>query len=118
MKFRCMSFLLGAALVASAMPAFADVVIGDFEQTAPGWGRWQGGVQPWDANYTYTTGGATLNNYAVQFTDADGGWSQSLAYSAGTAGTIADFLAHDKLMVDVTFPATTVDGLRRSLKSP
>jgi hypothetical protein len=91
-------------------PTLGDVVIGDFEQTAPGWGRWSGGVQPWDADYAYTTDGNTLNDYAVQYTKAGGGWAQSLAYNAGTAGTIADFVANDKLLVDVTFPASTFDG--------
>ncbi len=101
----CLALVLG--LAASSR---ADVVIGDFEQTAPGWGLWSGGVQPWDANYTYTTDGATLNSYAVQYSRPAGGWAQTLAYSAGAAGTIGDFMAHDKLLVDVTFPATTVDG--------
>lgn len=101
------SLVIALAVTATSQ---AEVVIGDFEQTAPGWGLWSGGVQPWDANYTYTTEGATLGSYAVQYTRAGGGWAQSLAYSAGTAGTIADFLAHDKLLVDVTFPATTLEG--------
>jgi hypothetical protein len=99
-----------AIIVSLANVGFGDVVIGDFEQTAPGWGRWSGGVQPWDANYSYSLDGNTLNDYSVQYTKAGGGWAQSLAYSAGAAGTIADFMAHDKLMVDVTFPATTFDG--------
>jgi hypothetical protein len=106
-----MGLILAAAVLATAAPSYADaVVIGDFEQTAPGWGRWSGGVQPFDANYTYTTDGATLNQYAIQFTKAGGGYAQSLAYSAGAAGTIAQFLANDKLLVDVTFPATQVSG--------
>jgi hypothetical protein len=101
------SLLIALAAVTTSQ---ADVVIGDFEQTAPGWGRWSGGVQSWDANYTYSTDGATLNNYAVQYTRPGGGWAQSLAYSAGAAGTIADFLAHDRLLADITFPATAQTG--------
>ena len=108
MSIRCLRLVLAAVLLASATPSFANVVIGDFEQTAPGWGRWSGGVQPFDGNYAYTTDGATLNQYAIQYTNA--GWSQSLAYSAGNAGTIGDFLAHDKILVDITFPATQFDG--------
>jgi hypothetical protein len=99
-----------ALIMSLASMSVADVVIGDFEQSAPGWGLWSGGVQPLDSSYNYTTGGATLNNYSLQYTDPTPGWGQTLAYSAGTAGTIADFMAHDKLLVDVTFPATTVDG--------
>jgi hypothetical protein len=98
---------LAIFLVGSAR---ADVVIGDFEQTAVGWGQWSGGVQPLDANFTYTNAGATLNSFALQYTDPTPGWGQTLAYSAGTAGTIGAFMAHDKLLVDVTFPATTFSG--------
>ena len=110
MRVRYVYGLTIAIVVSLANAGFGDVVIGDFEQTAPGWGRWSGGVQPWDANYSYSLDGNTLNDYSVQYTKAGGGWAQSLAYSAGTAGTIADFVAHDKFMVDVTFPATTFDG--------
>jgi hypothetical protein len=114
MKFRNrMLFVAPAwalALTILVGAARADVVIGDFEQTAVGWGQWSGGVQPLDANFTYTNNGATLNSFALQYTDPTPGWGQTLAYSAGVAGTIGDFMAHDKLLVDVTFPATTVDG--------
>lgn len=107
LQIQCVALALVMSLSSMSV---ADVVIGDFEQTAPGWGLWSGGVQPFDSSYTYTTDGATLNNYSLQYTDPTPGWGQTLAYSAGTAGTIADFMAHDKLLVDVTFPATTVDG--------
>lgn len=110
MRVRYVYGLTIAIVMSLANAGFGDVVIGDFEQTAPGWGRWSGGVQPWDANYSYSLDGNTLNDFSIQYTKAGGGWAQSLAYSAGTAGTIADFLAHDKFMVDVTFPATTFDG--------
>ncbi len=107
LQVQCMAVAL---IMSLASMSVADVVIGDFEQSAPGWGRWSGGVQPWDADYAYTTNGATLGNYAVQYTKPGGGYAQSLAYSAGAAGTIADFVTNDKLLVDVTFPATTFDG--------
>jgi hypothetical protein len=105
-----MGLMLVAALFASATPSYA-VVIGDFEQTSPGWGLWSGGVQPFDANYAYTTDGATLNQFAIQYTNPNGsGAVQSLAYSAGAVGTIADFQANDKFLFDITFPATSSGG--------
>lgn len=110
MRFNCVYGLALVIVASLANVGNGDVVIGDFEQTAPGWGRWSGGVVPWDASYSYSLDGNTLNDYSVQYTKDGGGWAQSLAYSAGAAGTITDFLAHDKFMVDVTFPATTFDG--------
>lgn len=111
MKTKCLIALSFAALVIGTASANAAVVIGDFEQTSPGWGRWSGGVQPFTADYAYTTDGATLNQYAMQYTNPSGsGAVQSFAYSAGTAGTIADFMANDKFLFDVTFPATSSSG--------
>ncbi len=109
MKLRVLLTLVVAVVGVSG--ASAAVVIGNFEQSSPGWGRWSGGVQPFDANYIYTTHGATLDTFAMQYTNPSGGSAvQSFAYSAGAAGTIADFQANNKLLFDVTFPATSVDG--------
>ncbi len=106
------SLMIAASLVVGfglAQASQADVVIGNFEGAAEaGWGSWSGGVAPFSAGVGVSTEDSTLANYSVKIDIP--GWGQHLAYSAGTAGTIADFMANDTLEFDVIFPATTQSG--------
>lgn len=87
----------------------ADVILGNFEGAAEaGWGSWSGGVAPFSAGVGVSTEASTLGNYSVKIDIP--GWGQHLAYSGGTAGTIADFVANDTLEFDVIFPETTQSG--------
>lgn len=106
------SLMIAASLVVGfglAQASQADVVIGNFEGAAEaGWGSWSGGVAPFSAGVGVSTEASTLDNYSVKIDIP--GWGQHLAYSAGTAGTIADFEANHILEFDVTFAETTQSG--------
>lgn len=106
------SLLIAASLVAGfgfAQVTHAEVVIGDFEGTAEtGWGSWSGGVVPFIAGISVSNEAATSGADSLKIDIS--GWGQHLAYSAGTAGTIADFEANSVLEFDVIFPETTSSG--------
>ncbi len=107
MNVRHLSLMGLMLLLSVAAPSFGDVVIGDFAGgvAGPGWGRFNGGVQPLDASvYTVTDlgdGGALETNIA--------GFSDSFAYSFSTAGTTADFLANDYLVFDLIYRGTATN---------
>lgn len=95
------------AALAAVSSASGAVSIGNFAGgvAEPGWGRWNGGVQPLDsAVYTVTDldtsgdGGALETNIA--------GFSDSWGYSFSTAGRVADFYAHDLLVFDLIYRGT------------
>lgn len=96
------------ALSVCAAGAGADVVIGNFEGAAePGWGEWNGGVQPFTSIISVTSEAATLGTGSIKIVQS--GWDQNLAFSAD-GPTRAAFMAHDQLKFDVIYPATTTDG--------
>jgi hypothetical protein len=96
------------ALSLCAVSARGDVVIGNFEGAAEaGWGEWNGGVQPFTSIISVSNEAATLGTGSVKIVQA--GWDQNLAFSAD-GPTRAAFMAHDQLMFDVIYPATTTSG--------
>ncbi len=104
--------LLAASLAAGlglAQAVQADVVIGDFEGAAEtGWGQWiSNSVQPF-VDISISNEAATSGSYSAKVDKA--GWAQTLAYSAGTAGTIADFEANSVIEFDLIFAETTESG--------
>lgn len=107
------SFIIAASLAAGlglAQASHADVVIGDFEGgvAETGWGQWiSNAVEPFQ-DITISNEAATSGTYSAKIDLS--GWGQSLAYSGGTAGTIADFENNFILEFDVIFPETTESG--------
>lgn len=106
------TLMIAASLVVGfglAQTSQADVVIGDFEGAAEtGWGSWSGGVAAFSPGISVSNEAATLGTDSLKIDIS--GWGQHLAYSAGTAGTIADFEANNTLEFDVIFPETTSSG--------
>jgi hypothetical protein len=106
------SLMIAASLVAGfglAQASQADVIIGNFEGAAEaGWGSWSGGVAAFSPGVSVSNEAATLGTGSVKIDIS--GWGQHLAYSGGTAGTIADFVANNTLEFDVIFPATASSG--------
>ena len=106
MNARYLRAMLVMLLLGGITPAYG-VVIGDFAGgvAGPGWGRFNGGVQPLDANvYTVTdlgNGGALETNLP--------GFSDSFGYSFSTAGTTADFLANRYLVFDLIYRGTATN---------
>jgi len=107
------SLIVAASLVVGlgfTQAGQADVVIGDFEGgvAETGWGQWlSNSVQPFQ-DISVSNEAATSGSYSAKIDRA--GWAQTLAYSAGAAGTIADFQANNTLEFDVIFPATAQSG--------
>jgi hypothetical protein len=103
-------------LVAMASPAMAEV-IGSFAGGAaePGWGRWN------SPNPGFNNGLPQANVSVSNDTSTDGdGWSakldhdgnvQTLAYSAGVAGSIADFQANNFLVFDMVYAGVPTDPM-------
>ena len=106
------SLIIAASLAAGlcfAQASHADAVIGDFEGAAEtGWGSWSSGVAAFIPEVSVSTEAATSGTGSVKIDIS--GWGQHLAYSGGTAGTIADFEANNTLEFDVIFPETTESG--------
>lgn len=92
-----------------AVPAGASVVIGNFEGgvAEAGWGEWSGGVQPFSSIITISNEAATLGSGSAKIVKA--GFDQNLAFGSDFA-TRQAFMAHDKLLFDVVYPATTSSG--------
>src|SRR3972149_1530053 len=102
-------------LLAIVTPSFGDVVIGDFEgSTFPAaGGNWSSG--PGDLGsfpkYSLSSAHSTLGSQSLLITNA--GYQQNLAFWGGTGsepGSLADFAANDRILVDVIFPASTEAG--------
>lgn len=94
-------------LLLTMAPHVGAVTIGDFAGgvAEPGWGRFNGGVQPLDSSvYTVTDlgDGGALETNLPDFSD-------SFGYSFSTAGTTADFLANDFLVFDLIYRGTATD---------
>jgi hypothetical protein len=115
MNVRCLSVVFAALALANATPSFGNVVIGSFAGGAaePGWGRWN---SP-NAGFNNGLPQANVSVSSDLSTDGDG-WSakidhdgnvQTLAYSAGVAGTIADFMANDFLVFDLVYAGIPTD---------
>ena len=98
-----------AVLSMASLSASANLVIGNFEGgvAEPGWGEWGSGVQPFSSIITISNEAATLGAGSAKITQA--GYDQNLAFGADFA-TRQAFLAHDKLLFDVIYPATTTGG--------
>ena len=111
-------WLLGAgcAVAVMASTALGNVqVIGSFAGgvAEPGWGRWNA------PNPGFNNGLPQPNVSVSNDTSTDGdGWSakinhagnmQTLAYSAGVAGTIAAFQAHNFLVFDLVYAGIPTD---------
>lgn len=100
--------LLSLTALICTTVAQAQTTIGDFDGgvAESGWGRFSGGVQPLDASVYPVTdlgdGGALETNLA--------GFSDSIAYSFTTAGTVADFFANDQLVFDVIYRGTATEA--------
>jgi hypothetical protein len=95
--------------------ARADVVIGDFESASfpAAWGNWATGPGNLGSfpKYSLSTNHATLGSQSLLITNA--GYQQNLAFWGGTGsepGSLADFGANNKILVDVIFPETTESG--------
>ena len=96
-------------LLAVGTAVRADTILGNFDPTEEaGWGYWSGGLQTpisGGDEMEVSTEAATTGTSSVKM--GHDGWQQALAYSAGTAGTIADFAANDTIEFDVIFKTDT-----------
>lgn len=121
MKSNLLGAALAAGVIALAVPASANVVIGNFEGgvAEAGWGEWSGGVQPFSSIITISNEAATLGSGSAKIVRA--GYDQNLAFGADLPARQA-FLAHDKLQFDVIYPASTTGGFAQifevALNSP
>jgi hypothetical protein len=96
-------------------PAYGTEFIGSFSggTAEPGWGRWN------SPNPGFNNGLPQANVSVSNDLSTDGdGWSakidhagniQTLAYSAGAAGTIADFMANKYLVFDLVYGGVPTD---------
>jgi hypothetical protein len=118
MKFRHRIVFQASALAMMLLlggMARADVVIGDFEGASfpAAWGNWSTGPGNLGSfpKYSLSTNYATLGGQSLLITNA--GYQQNLAFWGGTGtepGSLADFGANNKILVDVIFPASTESG--------
>lgn len=100
--------VLALSLGACVASARADVQIGSWEQAADGWIDWGTQAAVTAPKYEYTTNGATSGSYALQLNQA--GWNQNLAIKLQNSSLVDEFMAHTKLKIDLTVPATTTSG--------
>jgi hypothetical protein len=112
---RSFAFVLSLSLLALASPVFGTEFIGNFAggTAEAGWGRWNA------PNGGFNNGLPNPNVSVSSDTSTDGdGWSakidhdgnvQTLAYSSGVAGTIADFMAHNYLVFDLVYAGIPTD---------
>jgi hypothetical protein len=108
-------FLCLLLVICSAAPAFADTILGSFAggTAENGWGRWNDPI----SGFNNGLPGTNVSVSGDTSTDGDGfsakidhaGNVQSLAYSAGTAGTIADFMANNFLVFDLVYAGIPTD---------
>lgn len=99
---RILAFVTCLSMMASV--GQAGIVIGDFESgVETGWGQWDGGVGDIDDDPALSVSNeqATSGLSSVKITNVD--WDQTLAYNAGTAGTLGDFEANSLIKFDVVF---------------
>jgi hypothetical protein len=108
-------FILGWLCLVMTSTSFGDTVIGNFDggTAEAGWGRWN------SPNPGFNNGLPQANVSVSNDTSTDGdGWSakidhdgnvQTLAYSAGVAGSIADFQAHNFLVFDLVYAGIPTD---------
>jgi hypothetical protein len=100
------SGLVALLAVFITSPAWANVVIGTWEQSTDGWIDWgsaQTAISPTPGGkFSYSTTGATHGSSSLQLTQA--GWNQNLAIKLQEQGHIPAFMANTRFEIDVTVP--------------
>jgi hypothetical protein len=109
----CLLLLLMAAI---NVPAYADVVIGDWEDDNDGWVDWNSGSPisisdpTLSSRYSYSsTTGVTLHSYSLVVSGITG-YTQCLTIQLQNNDLISDFMANKKLLIDFSVAAGTVGG--------
>lgn len=104
---------LVSVLAVLSVPAYAAVIIGNWEQGADGWIDWgnkESITNPVNASkYAFSDIGATVGGSSLQVTKT--GWNQSLSIKLQDNGLVDEFMANSKFLLDVTVPADALlDG--------
>lgn len=104
MKAKAILCLLTLVFVSAA---WADIVVGDFENSTDGW--WTGGWNPGDTS-SPVQANATLGEWSMQMTQVQGGWDNTIEGALLGTPAQAKLAAYGKVSVDITafandFPA-------------
>jgi len=84
-------------------------VIGDFENDMDGWALWADA--PAGTTTSYSTTGASLNDYSLKVDVPTAGWKSVVYIPLHTEGLIGNFLSNNTFSMDVTYDPNDWSGL-------